>query len=73
MMPFRVHIRKHLDTLSEYPLKMIAPSHGPIHTEPSFILDAYREWASEEPKNLVAIPFVSMHGSTAKTVPFKSA
>ena len=68
MMPFRNHIRKHLDRLASYPIKMVAPSHGPIHSEPDFILDAYREWASDEPKNLVAIPFVSMHGSTEKMV-----
>ena len=68
MMPFRNHIRKHLDRLASYPIKMVAPSHGPIHPEPNFILDAYREWAAEEPKNLVAIPFVSMHGSTEKMV-----
>ncbi|MBN2528948.1 MAG: FprA family A-type flavoprotein [Deltaproteobacteria bacterium] len=68
MMPFRNHIRKHLDRLANYPIKMVAPSHGPIHSEPHFILDAYREWAAEEPKNLVVIPFVSMHGSTEKMV-----
>lgn len=68
MMPFRNHIRKHLDRLAGYPVKMVAPSHGPIHTNPDFILNEYREWASEHPKNLVVIPFVSMHGSTEKMV-----
>lgn len=68
MMPFRNHIRKHLDRLAGYPVQMVAPSHGPIHPDPDLILDAYREWAADKPKNLVAIPFVSMHGSTEKMV-----
>lgn len=68
MMPFRNHIRKHLDRLSGYTIETIAPSHGPIHNNPRPIMDMHREWASEEPKNLVALPFVSMHGSTKKMV-----
>ncbi|MBN2715747.1 MAG: FprA family A-type flavoprotein [Deltaproteobacteria bacterium] len=68
MMPFRNHIRKHLERLARYPVQMVAPSHGPIHPDPDFILDAYREWAADKPKNLVVIPFVSMHGSTEKMV-----
>jgi flavorubredoxin len=43
---------------------MIAPSHGPIYGRPDFILDAYRDWVSSPPKNLVVIPYISMHGST---------
>lgn len=68
MMPFRAHIRKHLDRLAGYDIDTIAPSHGQLHDDPPFIMDAYREWAAEEPKNLVALPFVSMHGSTRKMV-----
>jgi flavorubredoxin len=68
MMPFRSHIRKHLDRLASYDIDTIAPSHGQIHNDPQFIMDAHREWASEEPKNLVVIPCVSMHGSTGKMV-----
>jgi flavorubredoxin len=68
MMPFRSHIRKHLDRLAGYGIDTIAPSHGQIHNDPPFIMDAHREWATEEPKNLVVIPYVSMHGSTGKMV-----
>ncbi len=64
MMPFRAIIRKNLEIVDSLSIKMIAPSHGPIHSDPSFIVEAYRDWSSEEVKNEVVIPFVSMHGST---------
>ncbi|UEC43840.1 MAG: Type A flavoprotein FprA [Methanothrix sp.] len=64
MMPFRAIIRKNLEIVDSLDIKMIAPSHGPLHDDPSFIVEAYRDWSSEEVKNEVVIPFVSMHGST---------
>jgi len=70
MMPFRKIIEKNLDKLVPYDIEMIAPSHGPIYKKPSFIVDAYREWVSGEPKNLVALPFISMHGSTRRMVDY---
>lgn len=68
MMPFRIPIRKHLEKLQGLQLDMIAPSHGVVYPRPAFILDAYSEWASEQTRNLVVIPFVSMHGSTREMV-----
>ncbi|PKL57904.1 MAG: MBL fold hydrolase, partial [Methanomicrobiales archaeon HGW-Methanomicrobiales-5] len=68
MMPFRNSIRGHLDTIKALPLNLIAPSHGPIHKNPQFILDAYAEWTSDTVKNEVVIPYISMHGSTEKMV-----
>ncbi len=64
MMPFRAIIRKNLEIVDSLEIKMIAPSHGPLHPDPTFIVDAYRDWSSDEVKNEVVIPFVSMHGST---------
>jgi flavorubredoxin len=64
MMPFRAMISKHLNRLGDYEIAMIAPSHGPVYDDPSFILDAYRHWVLDPPQNLVLIPYVSMHGST---------
>lgn len=64
MMPFRAIIRKNLEVVDSLEIKMIAPSHGPLHDDPSFIVEAYRDWSSEEVNNEVVIPFVSMHGST---------
>jgi flavorubredoxin len=68
MMPFRLPIRKHLEKLQGMAIDMIAPSHGVVYPRPAFILDAYREWASDGTKNLALIPFVSMHGSTREMV-----
>ena len=68
MMPFRPLIRKHLEKLQGMAIDMIAPSHGVVYPCPAFILDAYREWVSDKTKNLVLIPFVSMHGSTREMV-----
>ena len=68
MMPFRAPIRKNLEKIKDLKIEMIAPSHGPVHGDPEFILGAYREWVSDEVKNEVIIPYVSMHGSTKRMV-----
>jgi len=68
MMPFRGSIKKYLERVREIDPAVIAPSHGPIYRNPSIILDAYRDWTSDEVKNEVVIPYVSMHGSTEKMV-----
>lgn len=68
MMPFRTVIRKNLDKVMARDLKMIAPSHGPIYDMPDFIMDAYAAWASDDVKNEVVLPYVSMHGSTEAMV-----
>ncbi len=68
MMPFRTNIRKNMEKLKDYSIDIIAPSHGPVYDKPEFILDAYRHWAYDEPKNLVLLPYVSMHGSTKEMV-----
>lgn len=70
MMPFRIQIRKHLERLQGLQVEMIAPSHGAVYPRPAFILDAYRDWVSERTRNLVLIPFVSMHGSTREMVEY---
>ena len=64
MMPFRMIIQKHLEKLAGYEIDLIAPSHGPMYDRPEFILDAYRDWVLSEPRNLVVLPYISMHGST---------
>ncbi|MEW5936816.1 MAG: FprA family A-type flavoprotein [Candidatus Thermoplasmatota archaeon] len=68
MMPFREHIRKHLERLSKYDIQLICPSHGPIYRRPSLILDAYRDWTSDRMKKEVVLAYVSMHGSTQAMV-----
>ena len=68
MMPFRKVIRANLKKLDDLDIAMIAPSHGPIYDKPAFIIDAYRDWVSEDTKNEVVLPFISMHGSTREMV-----
>lgn len=70
MMPFRSSIRGHLEKIRALKIDLIAPSHGPIHKNPKLILDAYADWVSDTVKNEVVIPYVSMHGSTAKMVEY---
>jgi flavorubredoxin len=66
MMPFRLPIRKNLEKIKDLKVEMIAPSHGPVHDDPEFILDAYRDWVSDQVKNEVILTYVSMHGSTKR-------
>ncbi len=68
MMPFRTAVRKDIEKVSQLDIDLIAPSHGPIYKNPAFIIDAYEEWTSDDVKNEVVIPYVSMHGSTEKMV-----
>jgi flavorubredoxin len=68
MMPFRTIIQKNLEKLKTFEIDFIAPSHGPVYNRPEFILDAYKDWISDTPKNEVVIPYISMHGSTQKMV-----
>jgi len=64
MMPFRQNIIKHLARIKNLRIDIIAPSHGPLHDKPDFILNAYADWVSDKVKNQVVLPYVSMHGST---------
>ena len=70
MMPFRTSIQKNLEKVKGYAIDIIAPSHGPMYDKPEFILKAYHSWAFDEPKNIVVLPYVSMHGSTRKMVEY---
>ena len=64
MMPFASVIRKNLQKVEPLAPKFIAPSHGPVYSRPEFIIEAYRDWTSETPRNAVVVPYISMHGST---------
>jgi len=70
MMPFRNTIQKNLEKIKDYAIDIIAPSHGPLHDKPEFILKAYHSWVFDEPKNIVVLPYISMHGSTRKMVEY---
>ncbi len=70
MMPFKNMIRKNLNKIKSYDIDIIAPSHGSIYPRPSFILDAHKEWIEGPSKNLVVLPYITMHNSTKKMVDF---
>ena len=44
-----------------------------MHDKPEFIVKEYRSWAFDEPKNVVVVPYVTMHGSTRRMVGFSVA
>ncbi|KAF0135340.1 MAG: flavodoxin/nitric oxide synthase [Candidatus Saganbacteria bacterium] len=70
MMPFRTNIKNNLEKLKNLDIRLIAPSHGPVHDKPNFIIDAYKDWISDNVKNEVVLPYVSMHGSVAEMVSY---
>ncbi|OQA22301.1 MAG: Nitric oxide reductase [Chloroflexi bacterium ADurb.Bin360] len=70
MMPFRKIVQKNLSKIRSLEFDLIAPSHGPIYDHPEQILAATEDWASDRVSNLVVIPYISMHGSTAIMVDY---
>jgi len=68
MMPFRPIVRKNLDKIKDLEIRLIAPSHGPIYRDPRSVIQAYRDWTDDKPHNVVVMPWVTMHGSTALMV-----
>jgi flavorubredoxin len=64
MMPFGAQVLKNIEKVTEYPVRIIGPSHGPVYDDPGFIIEAYRDWAGGEPQNIVCLPYVTMHDST---------
>ena len=68
MMPFRTPIKNNLKKLESLDIQIIAPSHGPVYQRPKFIIDAYKNWVSDEVKNEVVVAYVSMHDSTREMV-----
>lgn len=73
MMPFRQMIKSNMAKVRNLDIQMIAPSHGPLWDKPEIIMSAYEDWISEGVHNKVVIPYISMHGSTAKMVDFLTA
>jgi len=70
MMPFKMVIQKNLEKIKDIQIDVIAPSHGSLYDNPRFILEAYKDWVYASPKNIVVLPYISMHGSTKKMVEY---
>jgi len=69
-MPFRSIIKKNIEKIEQLDIEKIAPSHGPIYSNPSFILNEYKKWVSDVVKNEVVVLYVSMHDSTKKMIEY---
>ena len=68
----RMMCKKYTKMIKEMNVDMILPSHGPVHKNPNYILDLYTDWTSDTPKNLVALPYVSMYESTKEMIDYLS-
>lgn len=68
MMPFHAAISRNIDKLDGLDLRLIAPSHGPMHPNAAAVVAQYRDWISGKPQNKVLLPYVTMHGSTREMV-----
>lgn len=70
MSPFSKFVKNGLDKIDKLSVKMICPSHGPIHTEKYIdkIKDAYYEMAKNDDvvNNKVSIFYISAYGNTKK-------
>ncbi|MBI2305190.1 MAG: FprA family A-type flavoprotein [Chloroflexi bacterium] len=64
MMPFASRARRALDKIQGLNLRLLAPSHGPIHKNPSLIMEAQRKWASGPLEPKVVVVFATMYGAT---------
>ncbi len=70
MMPFRPQVQANIKKVEALGFQILCPSHGPIYAKPEFIINAYKDWASDKVKPEVVIPWVSMHGSTKAMVDY---
>jgi flavorubredoxin len=68
MMPFRKMGQQALEKISKLDIKLIAPSHGPMHRNPQRILELYRQWTAGETKEKVIVVYVTMWKSTEAMV-----
>lgn len=68
MMPFRGYGLRAIDKIENIDIEMIAPSHGPIHKNPTKILDCYSKWTRGETQQKVIVVYVSMWKSTENMV-----
>jgi flavorubredoxin len=68
--PLSALVLKKMDEISKLGLldriRLIAPSHGQIWTDPTKILQAYADWATGKAKNKATIVYDTMHYSTQK-------
>ena len=67
-MPYRSMGERGIDKIKDLDIAMIAPSHGPMHRNPSRILEVYKKWTEGETRNKVIVVYASMWKSTEKMI-----
>ncbi len=68
MMPFRPMGQKAMEKIKNLEIRMIAPSHGPVHRNPDRIMNAYRKWVNGETKRKATLAYTTMYRSTEKMI-----
>jgi flavorubredoxin len=53
-----------VEKVGDLNVKMIAPSHGPIHRYPEQIIESYRRWANRQTVPKVVAAYGTMYGNT---------
>ncbi|HOG46025.1 MAG TPA: FprA family A-type flavoprotein [Anaerolineae bacterium] len=70
MRPFKDKMLEALAKIDGWPLRLIAPSHGPIlRTDPQRYVDLYRAWSTTPvrgPSRRVVVAYVSAYGNTRR-------
>ncbi len=68
MMPYKSMGKRALDKIKGLDIKVIAPSHGPVHRNPERIIGVYEKWTAGETREKVIVVYATMWGSTEKMV-----
>lgn len=68
MRPFKRYVLQALEKLEQFPLKVVAPGHGPvIRQDIQEYIKCYRDWSTSNPEqNRVIVAYVSAYGNTSK-------
>jgi flavorubredoxin len=68
MMPFKSAAKRALEKIKDLDIRVIAPSHGPIHKNTQRIINAYNRWANGETRRKVTVVYVTMWRNTEKMI-----
>lgn len=68
MMPFKNMGQKALEKIKALDIRLIGPSHGPVHRNTERILDVYRKWTNGETKQKAIVVYATMWNHTEKMV-----
>ncbi|NLW49047.1 MAG: FprA family A-type flavoprotein [Firmicutes bacterium] len=68
MRPFKRYALQAIEKIEKYPLKIVAPGHGPVlQQDIQKYIQCYRDWSTVNPEQKrVIIAYVSAYGNTAK-------